>query len=427
MMEKKAETEQRIDDALTRLGEVAGKGQPFSLLLAPSDEELDAAVTAEHAWAHGQLYSTVMQYLEQLVANLSKMPKAVGRAVSEAAPQRVVRFSIDSFDGGISTGQVYFNGGRLDLVFRVDALKTNQAGWSDVGLDVRDALARIGKSPSDDEPEPESAPAEPESALAEPESAPAESESAPVEPEAAREEAVSAPEAAPAPSDGPTEAIDKHLAALGEFIGDGVKWRYAWATDAATMDAEVTSHSSDLKGTLLNTLEAFLGHIVDNVRSHSTPEDLAFAAPSRTLVFEFVDIDDCPRQYLGVFQAVIKGEQLYFVGPAMDFNTWGSRGRLGRDLEKAVQAARGESGPTESERRLAESLAAIAGSSSGGGSNDDGAAAASSHTGKPCRACDGTGLGTCNGCHGKGGRCNYCQGSGRSKAKCPSCRGASPR
>lgn len=139
LAEQRDTLQPRIDAALTQLGQFAGDGSAFKLVLEPSDEALDAAVGAEHDWARGQLYTTVAEYLEQLNFNLGKMSKAVGRAIDGAAPWREVRFRLDGFDGGLVTGQTIFNDGRLDLVFRVDSLKTNQAGWSDIGLDMHDA------------------------------------------------------------------------------------------------------------------------------------------------------------------------------------------------------------------------------------------------------------------------------------------------
>lgn len=150
LAEQRDTLQPRIDAALTQLGQFAGDGSAFKLVLEPSDEVLDAAVGAEHDWARGQLYTTVAEYLEQLNFNLGKMSKAVGRAIDGAAPWREVRFRLDGFDGGLVTGQTIFNDGRLDLVFRVDSLKTNQAGWSDIGLDMHDALARCGKAPEEE-------------------------------------------------------------------------------------------------------------------------------------------------------------------------------------------------------------------------------------------------------------------------------------
>lgn len=385
LAEQRDTLQPRIDAALTQLGQFAGDGSAFKLVLEPSDEALDAAVGAEHDWARGQLYTTVAEYLEQLNFNLGKMSKAVGRAIDGAAPWREVRFRLDGFDGGLVTGQTIFNDGRLDLVFRVDSLKTNQAGWSDIGLDMHDALARCGKAPSEEEV------------------------SAAVE--TPKEAVGPAPEA----STDRHAAIDAHLKALGDFVGDGVAWTYAWAADPAELDAAVTRERSELAGTLYDTLDEVLGHLVTNVKRDVTADDLLAASPARRLVFEFVDYDECPRQYLGSYQAVCKGDALHFVGPAVDWNTWGPNRRIGSDVPKALQAKRGESGPTEKERQLAEALGAIAATSSKQSGGGDG-------TGKTCRMCGGTGRGTCNACHGKG--CTRCDGSGYSKSKCMSCKGA---
>lgn len=392
LAEQRAVLGQRIDAALARLGEIGGEGPAFRLVLHPDDEALDALVAAESGWARGLLYATVAEYLEQLVTNWSALPASIGRAIHGSTPSREVRVSIDSVAGGALTAQVGFVEGRLDLVFRASSLKTNHAGWSDVGLDVHDALARSGSASAAGEVADEHPSAEPGPGAS-----------------------GSAGELAPGDH---AAAIDAHLRALGDFVGDGLAWRYEWAANPASMDDEVARHASQLRGRLFETLDAMLGHLVGNLRRATKPEDLLTASPSRTLIFEFIDLDDCPRQYLGFFQAAIKGGRLHFVGPPTDFNTWGAHVGIGRDLEKALQASRGETGPTEREQRLSEALAAIADSSSRGGKGGGEASA-----GKACRMCKGTGRGTCNACHGKGGSCNVCKGSGRSKARCPSCKG----
>ncbi len=367
MIASQTEHQGKIDEALRRLGQLAGGGAPFSLELLPSDLELDAAVAAERDWMAGLLYQTVADYLAQLVDNLDRDPSTA--AALEAVAQRVVRFSIDPDAGGLNTGVTKLVDGRLELVFRAQSLMTCQPGWADIGHDLPDALAAAGSAVD-----------------------------APLPPIAAPDRLA---------------GIALHLALLGELVGDGVPWRYELAEDAAVMDAAVTAEADYMQGKLLDTVGELLGFIHASISRTATPELLAEASPERTIVFEFVRIDDCPRRYLGAFQAVIKGPRLHFVGPAGDFKTnHGGVSRIGEDLERAVMVARGETGPTEREARLAESLAAIAATSKG--------AEPGSRT---CTMCKGTGLNTCNACHGKGGSCNVCKGSGRSKATCSSCGG----
>jgi hypothetical protein len=212
-------------------------------------------------------------------------------------------------------------------------------------------------------------------------------------------------------------AIDAQLAELAAFVGDGAPWKVQLAASAASMDASVTSEASYMENLLFGTIVEFLEFINANVRRYATGELLAQASSARTIVFEFVDTDDCPRQYLGAFQAVVKGAKLHFVGPACDFKSnGGGAPNIGRDVENAVMAAAGDTGPTEREKKVAESLAAIAASSSkksGGGGG-----------GKECRMCKGSGKRNCNHCHGKGGKCTPCGGSGFGRFNCITCGGA---
>ncbi len=321
MIASQTEHQGKIDEALRRLGQLAGGGAPFSLELLPSDTELDAAVAAERDWMAGLLYQTVAEYLAQLVDNLDRDPSTAS-VLETVAAQRVVRFSIDPDAGGLNTGITKLVDGRLELVFRAQSLMTCQPGWAEIGNDLTDALASAGGTVDASQP-----------TFAEPD-------------QLAR--------------------IELQLAALQELAGDGVPWRYELAEDAAVMDAAVTAEADYMQGKLLATVEELLGFIHASVSRTATPELLVEASPTRTIVFEFVPLDDCPRRYLGAFQAVIKGPKLHFVGPACDFKTnHGGVSRIGEDLERAVMVVRGETGPTERETQLAASLAAIAATSKG--------------------------------------------------------------
>ncbi len=397
LQEKKLEYQPRIDAALERLGELAGGGPPFGLALVPSDTALDAAVTADSSWAEGLLYMSVAEYLEQLVQNLSALP-AAATALGAAAPARVVQFSIEP-EGGCTTAASALRGGRLDLVFRAESLKTNQSGWTDIGLDLPDALRSASAGGAVDAAAGPAPALDPTGEAAPPETAAAEGLADDLASRLAGKQA----------------AIDGRLAALTEFVGDGRAWRFELSGDPTTMDAEVAREASYMKGSLYDTVEEFLGFIVHNVRRVSSPEELALASPERTIVFAFVDIEACPRRYTGAFQAVMLEGRLHFVGPAGDFKSnGGGASDIGSDLDKALMSARGETGPTERERRLAESLAAIAATSA---SRD------AAPEGRACRMCKSTGFNTCNACHGKGSGCNVCKGSGRSRSKCSSCGG----
>jgi hypothetical protein len=360
----------RIDEALRRLGQLAGAGAPFTLELSPSDTELDDAVAAERDWARGMLYQTVAEYLDQLLENLGRLDPSTGAVLETVASQRVVRFSIHPEEGGLGTAVTKVNEGRLDLVFRAQSLMTCQSGWADIGHDLPDALA-AATSPAEDANK--------------------------IEPTADQ-----------------TTGIERRLAALTMFVGDGVPWRFELAEDADAMDAAVTAEADYMKGQLLDTVEQLLGAIHACVERTTTPEILAAASADRTIVFEFAAIDDLPRRYLGSYQAVVKGGKLHFMGPAGDFKTnHGGWARIGEDVERAVMVARGETGLTEREARLAESLAAIAATSKGAEPGS-----------RVCTMCKGTKLNTCNACHGKGSGCSVCKGSGRSRSKCSSCGGA---
>lgn len=213
-------------------------------------------------------------------------------------------------------------------------------------------------------------------------------------------------------TDETSRAIEARLAELTAFIGDDRAWRYELDGDPAEMDAAVTTEASYMEGKLYETVGELLGFFVDNVRRRVRPEELAEASPSRVIVFRFVEIDDCPRRFKGPFQAVVLDERLTFVGPADAFRSnFGGAPMIGEDLDRALMEARGETGPTQREAALAESLEALASS-----------AKPRAAGGKPCRMCDGTGRGTCNLCHGKG--CSACKSSGRSSYKCISCKGA---
>jgi hypothetical protein len=217
-------------------------------------------------------------------------------------------------------------------------------------------------------------------------------------------------------------AINEKLALLTEFVGDGVAWRFELAAPAAKMDKAVADNADWMVNCLFGTIVEFLDGINNSVRNTFTPELLASASASRTIVFEFVALDEMPRRFLGAMQAVCKGDKLHFLGVPANFFT-GSAGwsRLGQDLDKAVQAKSGDSGPTEREKKLAESLGAIAASSSktGGGGEAGSGGGGAWKPNADCRMCKGTGKRACNHCHGKGGSCKPCEGSGWSaKFKC---------
>lgn len=383
------ENQARIDQALRELGELTG-GPPFALELSPGDAVLDAAVTRENSWAEGLLYGTIGDYLVQLVANLRKAPEQCA-GLGGAVPSRVIQFSIDEATGGTTCGTSVIRAGRLEFVFRAQSLKTNQAGWSDIGVDLADALAAAG---SVSEQLPSGAAAD----LPAPPPAPASITTLPAQ--------------VPA-------TLATALEALGAFVGDGQPWKVELLGDEAEMDAAVAREASYMAGLLRETVGEFLGFIEGNVRRTASPEELAEASPARTIVFEFIELDDCPRPFKGAFQAVIRGQKLHFVGPADRFrsNAGGAAG-IGEDLDKALQAARGEEGPSRREARLAEQLGQIAATSKGSGGGGKGGV---------CTMCKGRKFRTCTGCHGTGGNCSRCKGSGLSQAKCPSCDGLGTR
>ena len=376
MYDLKAEHQPRIDLALERLGSFAGGGAPFTLAFSPSDEALDAAVAAERDWAEGLLYQTMAEYLDQLVHNLLADHPSAGVALAAAAHTRVVRVSIDPENGGLSAPAMNFRDGLFDLVFRAQSLMTSHSGWSYIGHDLPEAIGQTASTELHED--------------------------------IASDEHL----------DNHRVGIEQHLTALGDFVGDGQSWHFELAHPPAAMDAAVASEADYMQGKLFETIEQMLGFVSHNVRRDATPELLLQASPLRTIVFEFARIDDLPRRYLGAFQAVVRGSKLHFVGPGGDFKTNGAgASRIGSDIETAVMAARGDTGPTARETALAEALGAIAQTSSKGTN------AASTSSGKTCNMCKGRKFNTCNACHGKGGSCNVCRGSGLSRAKCSSCDG----
>jgi hypothetical protein len=329
----RAECQDRINAALSTFGSWAGNGAAFTLALSPSDEALDAAVAVDSSWAEGLLYTSIAELLEQMNTNLQAQPAAVGSAVAKAASKRVLQISIDESSGGLMTGVSVFRDGRLDLVFRAQSLKTNQYGWSEIGNDIAETVKAF-KPPA--APAPVKAAPAPTTTVA----TPGRSARGPPPTAGARGGAVSAapkaaapPKAAPAPASSfgamgdalsanlaeRQSAIDAQLAKLAAFVGDGAPWKVQLAASAASMDASVTREASYMENLLFGTVVEFLEFINSNVRRYATGELLAQASSARTIVFEFVDTDDCPRQYLGRVSSGSQGAKLHFVVAGVRF------------------------------------------------------------------------------------------------------------
>jgi hypothetical protein len=102
-------------------------------------------------------------------------------------------------------------------------------------------------------------------------------------------------------------AINEKLALLTEFVGDGVAWRFELAAPAAKMDKAVADNADWMVNCLFGTIVEFLDGINNSVRNTFTPELLASASASRTIVFEFVALDEMPRRFLGAMQGCLQG------------------------------------------------------------------------------------------------------------------------
>lgn len=425
--ELKRDNAEAIKAGLKALGQLCGNGAPFALECSPSDVALEKRVAEYNTdmYESGTLYQTILENVTKLHENLSALDSEKLAQVGQACSKRVLRFVIED-NGGTCAAKCMFRDGRFDLVFHAQALKLNHRYWDEVGNDVAEVISEF-KLP----PPPKAAPAP---AAVGPGRAPAR---APPRggggPAPATRAAPAAPaspfgamgEALRANLEASQAGITEKLAALTDLVGDGAPWRFELADSAAKMDKAVAAEADWMVNQLFGTIVEFLDGIANSVRNADAAEMLASASPARTIVFEFVgSADDCPRRFLGAMQSVCKGDKLHFVGVAANFFTGSAGwGRIGGDIDKALQAKSGDSGPTEREKKLAESLGAIAASSSKKSGDDDGGGEGGGgwKSNPACNMCKGTGKRVCNHCSGKGGGCKPCGGTGWSaRFKCVS-------